>query len=57
MVRDKNFESLSEFGGVQELALILETDVGINGCEADLLFIDIMFLVQTNTKNHHQKDF
>ena len=45
MVRDKNFESLSEFGGVQELALILETDVGINGCEADLLFIDIMFLV------------
>ena len=27
MVRDKNFESLSDFGGVQELALILETDV------------------------------
>ncbi|KAM3694966.1 hypothetical protein ACJW31_07G094900 [Castanea mollissima] len=39
MVRDKNFESLSEFGGVQELALILETDVknGINGGEADLI--------------------
>nr|POE75945.1 putative calcium-transporting atpase 13, plasma membrane-type [Quercus suber] len=37
-VRDKNFESLSEFGGVKELALILETDVknGINGSEADL---------------------
>ena len=27
MVRDKNFESLREFGGVKELALILETDV------------------------------
>ena len=26
-VRDKNFVSLSEFGGVKELALILETDV------------------------------
>uniref|UniRef100_A0A7N2MY40 Calcium-transporting ATPase n=1 Tax=Quercus lobata TaxID=97700 RepID=A0A7N2MY40_QUELO len=39
MVRDKNFQSLSEFGGVQELALILETDVknGINGGEADLI--------------------
>ncbi|XP_030941770.1 putative calcium-transporting ATPase 13, plasma membrane-type [Quercus lobata] len=39
MVRDKNFESLSEFGGVQELAFILETDVknGINGGEADLI--------------------
>ncbi|XP_030942683.1 putative calcium-transporting ATPase 13, plasma membrane-type [Quercus lobata] len=38
-VRDKNFESLSEFGGVKELALILETDVknGINGSEADLI--------------------
>ncbi|KAM3686541.1 hypothetical protein ACB098_10G009700 [Castanea mollissima] len=38
-VRDKNFESLSEFGGVKELALILETNVknGINGCEADLI--------------------
>ncbi|XP_075673062.1 putative calcium-transporting ATPase 13, plasma membrane-type [Castanea sativa] len=38
-VRDKNFESLSEFGGVKELALILETDVknGINGNEADLI--------------------
>ena len=39
MVRDKNFESLREFGGVKELALILETDVknGINGGEADLI--------------------
>uniref|UniRef100_A0A2N9J872 Calcium-transporting ATPase n=1 Tax=Fagus sylvatica TaxID=28930 RepID=A0A2N9J872_FAGSY len=38
-VRDKNFESLSQFGGVKELALILETDVknGINGGEADVI--------------------
>ena len=39
MVRDKNFESLSEFGGVKELALILETNVknSINGCKAHLI--------------------
>ncbi|KAL4596647.1 hypothetical protein ACB092_12G178200 [Castanea dentata] len=38
-VRDKNFESLSQFGGVKEVALILETNVksGIHGDEADLI--------------------
>ncbi|KAM3683405.1 hypothetical protein ACJW31_12G144900 [Castanea mollissima] len=39
IVRDKNFESLSQFGGVKEVALILETNVksGIHGDEADLI--------------------
>ncbi|KAG6703120.1 hypothetical protein I3842_07G068100 [Carya illinoinensis] len=38
MVRDKNFEFLSQFGGVKEIVLILRTDVkdGVNGSEADL---------------------
>nr|POF27276.1 calcium-transporting atpase 12, plasma membrane-type [Quercus suber] len=38
-VRDKNFESLSQFGGVKEVALILQTNVtgGIHGDEADLI--------------------
>uniref|UniRef100_A0A2N9J114 Calcium-transporting ATPase n=1 Tax=Fagus sylvatica TaxID=28930 RepID=A0A2N9J114_FAGSY len=38
MVRDKNSESLSQFGGAKKVALILETDVkkGIKGDEADL---------------------
>ena len=38
-VRDKNFESFSQFGGVKEVALILETNVksGIHGDEADLI--------------------
>ena len=37
--KGQNFESLSEFWGVKELALILETNVkkGINSCEADLI--------------------
>ena len=58
MVRDKNFESLRDFGGVKELALILETDVkkGINSCEADLIHRQTV-LVPTNTKNHYQKGF
>ncbi|KAG6647260.1 hypothetical protein CIPAW_07G066500 [Carya illinoinensis] len=39
MVRDKNFVSLSQFGGVKEIVLILRTDVkdGVNGSEADLI--------------------
>ncbi|KAL4637506.1 hypothetical protein ACB092_03G081600 [Castanea dentata] len=39
MVRNKNFETLSKFGGVKELAFILQTHVknGINGDEADLI--------------------
>ncbi|KAG6647261.1 hypothetical protein CIPAW_07G066600 [Carya illinoinensis] len=38
MVRDKNFVSLSQFGGVNEIALILRTDLkdGVNGSEAGL---------------------
>ena len=52
MVRDKNFESLREFGGVKELALILETDVkkGINSCEADLIQRQTIF-----SANKYQK--
>ena len=52
MVRDKNFESLSEFGGVKELALILETDVkkGINSCEANLIHRQTIF-----SANKYQK--
>ncbi|XP_050275102.1 putative calcium-transporting ATPase 13, plasma membrane-type isoform X1 [Quercus robur] len=39
MVRNKNFETLSKFGGVKKLAFILQTHVknGINGDEADLI--------------------
>ncbi|KAL5566270.1 hypothetical protein UlMin_029434 [Ulmus minor] len=38
MVREKNLESLEQFGGVEHLALILETDVksGIGGGDSDV---------------------
>ncbi|KAL5566263.1 hypothetical protein UlMin_029427 [Ulmus minor] len=38
MVREKNLESLEQFGGVENLALILETDVksGIGGGDSDV---------------------
>ena len=32
IVRDKNFGSLSQFGGVKEVALILETKIGRASC-------------------------
>ena len=48
-VRDK---TLSEFGRVKELALILETDVknGINSCEANLIQRETVF-----SANKYQK--
>ena len=58
MVRDKNFESLSQFGGVKELALILETDVknGINADEADVIHRQNVFGANKYPK-HQQKGF
>ncbi|KAB1202866.1 putative calcium-transporting ATPase 13, plasma membrane-type [Morella rubra] len=39
MVKDKNFESLSQFGGVKEIARILKIDVkdGFNGSVVDII--------------------
>ncbi|KAL5566303.1 hypothetical protein UlMin_029467 [Ulmus minor] len=45
MVREKNLQSLKQFGGVEHLALILETDVksGIGGGDSDVTNRKIIF--------------
>ncbi|GLT54182.1 hypothetical protein SLA2020_274020 [Shorea laevis] len=58
MVRDKNFEYLSHFGGVKEVVSVLESDVKDGIMVGRLmLYIGRSFLVPINTKWHHQNAF